>query len=80
MAFADRHMESIYLLTDGKPDTSTGMVLKRVEDMNDDRNVVINTISFQCDDRLVKLLCIISTTLNHVLVVFNELVPEQNTQ
>ena len=51
MAFSDNEMESIYLLTDGKPDTSTGMVLKAVNTMNEDRNVVINTISFQCDDR-----------------------------
>ena len=51
MAFEDNQMESMYLLTDGKPDTSTGLVLKEVEKMNENRNAIINTISFQCDDR-----------------------------
>jgi hypothetical protein len=41
----------IYLLTDGKPDTSMSMVLNEVRQMNSNKNIVINTISFNCPDR-----------------------------
>jgi len=40
-----------YLLTDGKPDTSMSLVTSRVAEMNADRNIVVNTISFNCPDR-----------------------------
>jgi len=40
-----------YLLTDGKPDTSMSMVMKKVAEMNAGRNIVVNTISFNCPDR-----------------------------
>ena len=53
MAFEDRDIDAIYILTDGKPDSSTTLVLKEVADMNDERNVRINTISFNCADRYV---------------------------
>ena len=40
-----------YLLTDGKPDTSMSLVMNEVAEMNVGRNIVINTISFNCPDR-----------------------------
>ena len=53
MAFEEPDLEAIYLLTDGKPDSSTSLVQHEVERLNTDRNIVINTISFNCDDRSV---------------------------
>ncbi|KAK3089710.1 hypothetical protein FSP39_005810 [Pinctada imbricata] len=50
MAFDDREVQAIYILTDGKPDSSTSLVLKEVSEMNEDRNIQINTISFNCSD------------------------------
>ncbi|KAI0236056.1 von Willebrand factor A domain-containing protein 3A [Lamellibrachia satsuma] len=50
LAFKDPAVDAIYLLTDGKPDTSTSLVLSEVVSMNTDRHVVVNTISFNCDD------------------------------
>ncbi|XP_074648285.1 von Willebrand factor A domain-containing protein 3A-like isoform X2 [Tubulanus polymorphus] len=50
VAFADADVEAIYLLTDGKPDTSTSLVLREVAKMNETRQVNINTISFNCAD------------------------------
>ncbi|XP_064617094.1 von Willebrand factor A domain-containing protein 3A-like [Liolophura sinensis] len=50
MAFADPDIEAVYLLTDGKPDTSTSLVLREVSEMNENRRVKINTISFNCED------------------------------
>ncbi|XP_013421396.1 von Willebrand factor A domain-containing protein 3A [Lingula anatina] len=49
-AFEDEDLEAIYLLTDGKPDHSTSMVLREVAKMNTDRHVAVNTISFNCTD------------------------------
>ena len=46
-------MEAVYLLTDGKPDTSTSLVQKEVANMNNTRNIVVNTISFNCEDMSV---------------------------
>jgi len=40
-----------YLLTDGKPDTSMSLVMNKVAEMNAGRNIVVNTISFNCPDR-----------------------------
>ena len=51
LAFEDKDLEAIYLLTDGKPDTSTSLVLREVARMNLDRNITVNTISFNCSDR-----------------------------
>lgn len=43
----------IYLLTDGKPDTSMSMVLNEVRRMNSPKQqITVNTISFNCSDRL----------------------------
>lgn len=50
MAFDDPDITAVYMLTDGKPDTSTSMVLKEVSEMNVDRKIPINTISFNCSD------------------------------
>ena len=54
MAFQDEEVEAIYLLTDGKPDTSTSLVIREVAKMNENRGVHIHTISFNCEDRYVK--------------------------
>jgi hypothetical protein len=51
LAFQDDDLEAVYLLTDGKPDTSTSLVLREVARMNLERNVSVNTISFNCSDR-----------------------------
>jgi len=51
LAFEDKDLEAVYLLTDGKPDTSTSLVLREVARMNLDRNITVNTISFNCSDR-----------------------------
>ena len=67
MAFADPEVEALYLLTDGKPDSSTSLVLREVARMNSDRNVRINTISFNCDDQSVSLSMFF---LLHVLCFF----------
>ncbi|PVD38341.1 hypothetical protein C0Q70_00953 [Pomacea canaliculata] len=50
LAFEDSAIEAIYLLTDGKPDTSTSLVLREVARMNADRDIPVNTISFNCSD------------------------------
>ena len=51
MAFDDPEIQAIYMLTDGKPDTSTSLVLREVGEWNNTRNIEINTISFNCSDR-----------------------------
>ena len=51
MALSDPEVRGIYLFTDGKPDSSTSLVMKAVSDMNTVRQVAINTISFNCNDR-----------------------------
>lgn len=50
LAFRDPDIDAIYLLTDGKPDTSTSLVLREVAKMNERRNISVNTISFNCTD------------------------------
>jgi len=40
-----------YLFTDGKPDTSMSLVMNKVAEMNADRKIIVNTISFNCPDR-----------------------------
>ncbi|KXJ28494.1 von Willebrand factor A domain-containing protein 3A [Exaiptasia diaphana] len=49
-AFGDIDVEGIYLLTDGKPDHSTTMVLRELAKLNSSRNVKIHCTSFNCDD------------------------------
>ncbi|XP_055877562.1 von Willebrand factor A domain-containing protein 3A-like [Biomphalaria glabrata] len=48
LAFRDPDIDAIYLLTDGKPDTSTSLVLREVAKMNEKRSISVNTISFNC--------------------------------
>ncbi len=50
-AFNDQEIEAIYLITDGKPDSSTKLVLDEVRKLNARRNLIINVISFNCDDK-----------------------------
>ncbi|XP_059162068.1 von Willebrand factor A domain-containing protein 3A-like [Physella acuta] len=50
LAFRDPDIDAIYILTDGKPDTSTSLVLREVAKMNEKRNLTVNTISFNCTD------------------------------
>jgi len=50
LAFEDSEVQGIYLLTDGKPDNSTTMVLREVAKLNSGRNVRVHCISFNCDD------------------------------
>ncbi|XP_029432932.1 von Willebrand factor A domain-containing protein 3A [Rhinatrema bivittatum] len=50
-AFQQQDVQGLYLLTDGKPDTSCHLVLKEVERLVKDRSVAVHTISFNCSDR-----------------------------
>lgn len=50
LAFEDYDIDAVYLLTDGKPDTSTALILKEVAE-NAERMIPINTISFNCNDK-----------------------------
>ena len=50
-AFADEEIDAIYLITDGKPDDSTQLVLNEVKRMNSKRTLSINVVSFNCDER-----------------------------
>ena len=49
-AFQDPDIQGIYLLTDGKPDTGTTMVLRELAKLNNTRQVRVHTVSFNCDD------------------------------
>ncbi|XP_038676654.1 von Willebrand factor A domain-containing protein 3A [Scyliorhinus canicula] len=50
-AFQFADVQGIYLLTDGKPDTSCSLILKETQRLNQGRGVKIHTISFNCADR-----------------------------
>lgn len=50
-AFKDPNINAIYLLTDGKPDNSTSLVLEEVRHLNKERKISINVISFNCDEK-----------------------------
>uniref|UniRef100_A0ABM5F0R3 von Willebrand factor A domain-containing protein 3A n=1 Tax=Pogona vitticeps TaxID=103695 RepID=A0ABM5F0R3_9SAUR len=50
-AFALQDVEALYVLTDGKPDTSCTLVLKEIGTLMKKRAVKIHTISFNCSDR-----------------------------
>ncbi|XP_054849648.1 von Willebrand factor A domain-containing protein 3A [Eublepharis macularius] len=61
-AFLLQGIEALYVLTDGKPDTSCSLVLQEIEVLRKKRVVTIHTISFNCSDRgandfLKKLAC-----------------------
>ncbi|XP_043945574.1 von Willebrand factor A domain-containing protein 3A isoform X2 [Protopterus annectens] len=49
-AFEFENIQGIYLLTDGKPDTSCSLVLKEADNLLKGRKVKIHTISFNCSD------------------------------
>ncbi|XP_020370555.2 von Willebrand factor A domain-containing protein 3A [Rhincodon typus] len=49
-AFQFLDVQGIYLLTDGKPDSSCSLILKETQQMNKGRGVKIHTISFNCTD------------------------------
>ncbi|XP_077979926.1 von Willebrand factor A domain-containing protein 3A-like isoform X2 [Glandiceps talaboti] len=51
-AFQDSHINGVYVLTDGKPDTSTSMVLREIARINTVRGMKIHTISFNCEDEI----------------------------
>lgn len=46
-------MEALYILTDGKPDTSCNLILKEIERLRKQQDIKIHTISFSCVDRYV---------------------------
>ncbi|KAL8175482.1 UNVERIFIED_CONTAM: hypothetical protein K2H54_026229 [Gekko kuhli] len=50
-AFHLQGVEALYVLTDGKPDTSCTLVLQEIEALRKQRAVTIHTISFNCSDR-----------------------------
>ena len=56
MAFNDDGINAIYLITDGKPDNSTTMVLDEVRKLNAHRHLSINVVSFNCDEKYYYLL------------------------
>uniref|UniRef100_G3T2G0 von Willebrand factor A domain containing 3A n=1 Tax=Loxodonta africana TaxID=9785 RepID=G3T2G0_LOXAF len=50
-AFSFPDVEGLYLLTDGKPDTSCSLILSEVQKLKEKRDVKVHTISFSCSDR-----------------------------
>ncbi|XP_071067358.1 von Willebrand factor A domain-containing protein 3A isoform X7 [Dasypus novemcinctus] len=50
-AFSFHDVEGLYLLTDGKPDTSCSLILSEVQRLEEKRDVKVHTISFNCSDR-----------------------------
>ncbi|XP_075384231.1 von Willebrand factor A domain-containing protein 3A [Tenrec ecaudatus] len=50
-AFHCPQVEGLYLLTDGKPDTSCSLILREVQKLKDKRPVKLHTISFSGPDR-----------------------------
>uniref|UniRef100_A0A8C3I458 von Willebrand factor A domain containing 3A n=1 Tax=Chrysemys picta bellii TaxID=8478 RepID=A0A8C3I458_CHRPI len=50
-AFCFQDLEALYVLTDGKPDTSCSLILKEVEKIRKKQTIKIHTISFNCSDR-----------------------------
>ncbi|XP_069860464.1 von Willebrand factor A domain-containing protein 3A [Dipodomys merriami] len=50
-ALSFRDVQGLYLLTDGKPDTSCSFVLNTIQKFQKDRDVKVHTISLNCADR-----------------------------
>ncbi|XP_072791944.1 von Willebrand factor A domain-containing protein 3A isoform X5 [Taeniopygia guttata] len=50
-AFSFQGVEALYLLTDGKPDTSCSLILKEIERLIKKQHIKIHTICFSCADR-----------------------------
>ncbi|XP_010154088.1 PREDICTED: von Willebrand factor A domain-containing protein 3A, partial [Eurypyga helias] len=49
-AFSFQGTEALYVLTDGKPDTSCSLILKEIERLRKKQDIKIHTISFSCTD------------------------------
>uniref|UniRef100_A0A9L0T4S6 von Willebrand factor A domain containing 3A n=1 Tax=Equus caballus TaxID=9796 RepID=A0A9L0T4S6_HORSE len=49
--FSFPDVEGLYLLTDGKPDTSCSLILSEVQRLQENRDVKVHTISLSCSDR-----------------------------
>uniref|UniRef100_A0A8D0GIN4 von Willebrand factor A domain containing 3A n=1 Tax=Sphenodon punctatus TaxID=8508 RepID=A0A8D0GIN4_SPHPU len=54
-AFCLQDVEALYVLTDGKPDTSCTFILKEIEQLRKKQTIKIHTISFNCADRYLCL-------------------------
>ncbi|KAM6078000.1 von Willebrand factor A domain-containing protein 3A isoform 2-T2 [Theristicus caerulescens] len=50
-ALSFQGIEALYVLTDGKPDTSCSLILKEIEKLRKKQDIKIHTISFSCADR-----------------------------
>nr|XP_012997649.1 von Willebrand factor A domain-containing protein 3A isoform X1 [Cavia porcellus]XP_023416575.1 von Willebrand factor A domain-containing protein 3A isoform X1 [Cavia porcellus] len=50
-AFSFHDVQGLYLLTDGKPDTSCSLVLDAVHRLQEERDVKVHTVSLSCTDR-----------------------------
>ncbi|XP_023379583.1 von Willebrand factor A domain-containing protein 3A [Pteropus vampyrus] len=50
-AFSLRGVEGLYLLTDGKPDTSCSLVLSEAQRLTEERDVRVHTVSLSCSGR-----------------------------
>ncbi|KAI5140003.1 Von Willebrand Factor A Domain-Containing Protein 3A [Manis pentadactyla] len=50
-AFSFPHVEGVYLLTDGKPDTSCSLILREVKRVMEERDVKVHTISLNGSSR-----------------------------
>ncbi|ETE59439.1 von Willebrand factor A domain-containing protein 3A, partial [Ophiophagus hannah] len=51
-ALSLENVEALYILTDGKPDTSCNLILREIEALTKSPAVSIHTISFNCTDRV----------------------------
>lgn len=49
-AFREKEVDAIYLLTDGKPDSSCSRIFREIAQVNTVRGVKVHTISFNCND------------------------------
>ncbi|GAB5582999.1 von Willebrand factor A domain-containing protein 3A [Prionailurus iriomotensis] len=50
-AFSFHDVEGLYLLTDGKPDTSRSLILNEVQRLKEERDLKLHTISLNCSGR-----------------------------
>ncbi|XP_029805813.1 von Willebrand factor A domain-containing protein 3A [Suricata suricatta] len=50
-AFTFHDVEGLYLLTDGKPDTSCSLILNEVQRLKEERDLKLHTISLNCSGR-----------------------------
>ncbi|XP_025772437.1 LOW QUALITY PROTEIN: von Willebrand factor A domain-containing protein 3A [Puma concolor] len=50
-AFSFHDVEGLYLLTDGKPDTSCSLILNEVQRLKEERDLKLHTISLNCSGR-----------------------------